>query len=252
MNKKNYSNPTNKTWPRRLTLMPVITGFIILPLLSFGCFKLLTNLSPETLILYDELMMKTGAKNEDKASSDYLVRQTRLKVQKQLLFTENEQRMELQLLADNTQMIYDHSSDQTKIVEEMNGIVCTMQEELYYILPDGREACFFNKETLLIRNQDAKNPASYLPRVTKGIIPMQIIRHMVADKGFYDYKNDLFFAENVKIERFTATGHELTPSLLPKKKLMNGVADSIEFSLDGKKLNFHANKLKATLNASSK
>ena len=247
MNNKNCSNTTNKTC-KRLTLMPVIAGFIILPLLCFGCFKLLTNLSPETLILYDELMMKTGAKKEDKTSSDYLVRQTRQQVQKQLLFTENEQRMELQLLADNTQMIYDHSSDQTKIVEQMNGIVCTMQEELYYILPDGREACFFDEGTLLIRNEDAKNPASYVSQATKGIVPMQIIRHMVADKGFYDYKNDLFFAENVKIDCFTALSHELTLSLIPKKKLMNGVADSVEFSLDGKKLNFKANKLKATLN----
>jgi len=247
----NRSNTTNKT-RRRLTLIPVIAGFIILPLLCFSCIKLLTHLSPETLILYDAITMKTGAKKEDQASTDYLVRQTRHKVQKQLLFTENEQRMELQLSANDTQMIYDHSSNQTKIVEQMNGIVCTMQEELYYILPDGREACFFNEETLLIRNEDVKNPTSYVSKATKGIVPMQIIRHMVADKGFYDYKSDLFFAENVKIERFTASSHELTPSLNPKKKLMNGIADSIEFSLDGKKLNFKANKLKATLNASSK
>lgn len=230
----------------RLIRAPFIAGFLLLPFMLFGLFKFVTALNPETYAIYYELMVNAGVKKSDIKAAPYQVKQHRTKVQKDLLFTENENRMQLRLIADNSQMVLDHHDQATEIVEHMNQVVCHMQEELYYILPNGDEAIFSKNGKLILRNHDPKNAQSDISKDTPGIKPMQIVRLLEADVGTYYYKSDLFHAKNVKIQRFIMNGHEFTTSLPQTKKIMSGLADSAEFSLDGKNMNFKANKLKAT------
>lgn len=230
----------------RLIRAPFIAGFLLLPCVLFGLFKFVTALNPETYATYNELMVNAGVKKSDVKAAPYQVKQQRTKVQKDLLFTENENRMQLRLIAESSQMVLDHHDQSTEIVEHMNQVVCHMQEELYYTLPNGDEAIISKDNKLILRNHDPKDAKSHVSKDTPGLKPMQIVRVLEADVGAYYYKSDLFHAENVKIQRFIMDGHEFTTGLTQTKKIMNGIADSAQFSLDGKNMNFKANKLKAT------
>jgi hypothetical protein len=245
---KNEHRLINKI-SRRLTILPIIGGLIILPLSIFALFTLVTSLSPETYAFYNDLMVSAGIKKSDIKTSPYQVKQQRTRVQKDILFAENESRLQLRLLADDSQMVLDHNDGQTAVIEQMNKVVCYMQEELYFVLPNGDEALFSKNQELRLRNQDPAKPESYVSKDTQGLKPMQIIRFMKADKGTYYYKSDLFYAESVKIERFIMNGHEFNGLSKDKKKIMDGIADSVEFSLDGKNINFKAGKLKASFYA---
>jgi|GEM_PF-1947137 len=235
------------TLSKRLVRVPFLLSFILLPSLIFGLYKFVTTLNPKQQATYEELMVSSGIKKSDLKADPYQVKQNRSQVQKDILFTENESRMQLRLTADDSKMVLDHREDQTEIVEHMNKVVCHMQEELYFILPNGDEAVFFKTGELVLRNQDPTNKASYISKDLEGLKPMQIVRLLIADEGTYHYKSDLFYAENVKLQRFIMEGHAFKNELPKEKMIMSGIADTVEFSLDGKNMNFKANKLKATL-----
>ena len=236
---------------KRLIRVPVIAGFILLPTLIFGLYKFVTTLNPEHQAIYQELMVSSGIKKSDIKSSPYQVKQLRNQVQKDILFSENESRMQLRLIADDSKMVLDHNDNQTEIVEHMNNVVVSMQEELYFVLPNGDEAVFSKNGELILRNRDPKIKSSYVSKNHPKIKAMQIVRLLEADRGTYHYKSELFHAENVNIQRFVMEGHAFIKDLPKEKMIMSGIADSVEFSLDGKNMNFKANKLKAKFYGSS-
>jgi hypothetical protein len=242
---KNKNRLINKI-SRRLTILPVFGGLFLLPLAIFLLFTFVTSLGPETIEFYNQLMVSAGIKKSEVKVSPYQVKQQRKQVQKDILFAKDNSRLQLRLLADNSQMVLDHNEGETAVIEQMNQVTCFMQEEIYYILPNGDEAIISGKDDLLLKNHDPANLTSYISKNTPGLKPMQIMRRMVADKGTYYFKSDLFYAENVKIERFIMSGHEFTGLSTFKNKIMEGIADSVEFRLDAKNINFKANRLKAS------
>ncbi len=242
---KNEERIVNQTsW--KLTVIPVVLGFLLLPAIIFGVFKLVFWINQDTLKTYQQLMTDTGLKKDDLKKTPYQISQHRFNVQKDIRFIKNENPMQLRLLADNAQMIFDHHDFKTEMIEHMNLVVCCMQEELYYILPSGEEVIFSDDGKLVLRNQNENNEKRIISKEKDRLKPMQIMRFMTADLGTYYYKTDSFYANHVKIERFLVEGHEFSEAPLHKKKLMSGIAESAEFSLKGKSLEFKATKLKAT------
>lgn len=219
-------NPTIR-FSKRLKFLPMIAGFIVLPCLILGVFVWLTEVDEESYQTYHDLMVNAGVKKEDLKATPYIIKQKRFNVQKDILFMEDEKRMQLKLNANEAELVFDHHDDQTDMVEQMRGVTCEMQEELFYQLPNGQRA--------------TDDPSQ------KNLKPMQTVRSMKASHGTYTYESDRFRANNVEIEKFTTPGHTLNSPLFDKKKLMSGLADLAEFSLDGKRIQFQANQLKATL-----
>lgn len=216
-----------KQFSKRLIIIPTIAGLIVLPAIILGMIFKLIKVDSDTYNTYHELMVNTGAKEEVK-NSPYSIRQERKNVQKDILFIEDEKRMQLKIIASDAELVLDHHDNETEIVEQMRGVCCDMQEELYYLLPNG------DKTNYAHDNLQLKE--------------MQRVSRMRASHGTYHYKSDLFRAKNVEIEKFIASGHDFA-TLLSVKKLMTGIADFAQFSLDGKRLEFQADKLKATLHA---
>ncbi len=178
----------------------------------------------------------------------YTARQERLGIQKDMFFQKGNDRLQIRLKAEKAYLVLDHQDTHTHIVERMHHVKCCMQEELYYVLPDGREALQQPNGQLLIRSADDKDQASWVSKNTPGIQLREIIRYIEADEAEYHYKDDRFVANGVKITHFSMPGHQLQDINEQAKILMKGTAMKVEFTLKEKDrdLNFKAEHLKAT------
>lgn len=196
---------------------------------------------------YNQLMTDAESSQTSVHGTPYTARQERKGIQKDMFFQSGGNRLQIRLTADNAQLVLDHQDAHTYVVEHMQKVRCCMQEELYYLLPDGREALPQPNGKLLLRSADEKDPVSWISMDTPGLRPMEIIRYIEADEAEYHYKDDRFIAHLVKIARYALPSHQLG-AVNDSKPLMKGTADKVEFSLNGKDkdLNFKAHHLKAT------
>ncbi|HRD54989.1 MAG TPA: hypothetical protein PLC42_01190 [Parachlamydiaceae bacterium] len=223
---------------KKITGTPLVLGFVLLPLLLLGLFWLIAATGVKTTAKYHQLMASTGAEKETQ-KEPYQINQERQFVQKDMAFFKKGQKMYFRLVADSSKFILDHQGLNTEMAEHMKNVTCYMQEELYYLLPDGREVLALEDETFSLK----ENGEKILD--VKELKPMQLMHKMEAKEGIYYYKSDFFIAKNVKLERFLIEGHELLKSSADAKKIMDGVAESAEFCLKEKNLDFKANQLKA-------
>ncbi len=120
-----------------------------------------------------------------------------------------------------------------------------MQEEIFYMLKDGREATLQENGKLLVKGASPKSADAWLNADTAGAKPMQILRYLEADAGSYFYKNDTCIASNVLIERFVLEGHTLTVDLSKGSRIFKAIADNVEFSMNGNDPQFTAKQMKA-------
>jgi hypothetical protein len=219
-----------------------LTGFGIVMFFGFRSFM---RIKPEDVQEYRQLIENSDLGQAKNKSSPYTAKQQRDDIQKDISFMQGGERLQLRLIAVESQLVLDQHDGETALLEQMRDVHCYMQEELYFVLPDGREALRQSDGQLLIRHADPKNPSSWLPQKVPNLKPMQVIRYLQADEATYYYKTDEFVAQQVALSRFAVPGHQLV-ELHEGKPLMNGVAEKVEFSLAGKDLNFKAYQLKAT------
>ena len=121
-----------------------------------------------------------------------------------------------------------------------------MQEALYYLTPDGKNATLQPNGKVLVQGADSSLPGSWYEEDDPRLTPMQRIRHLEADSGYQNYTDNLFTAQKVTLSRFEVPGHKLVETFAQGNLLMKGLAESVEFSLGGKEVNFRAHQLKAT------
>lgn len=228
---------------RNLKAAPLIFSIILLPFLFFGFLKITLMLNPYSNEEYNSLMSASGFKKDETKKEAYQINQEREHVQKDITFLKKGDEMHFRLLADSAKLIFDHQGLKTEIAEHMKHVTCYMQEDFYYLLPDGREAEKKEDGTIGLKNSSLKIDLQDLK-------PMQIIRKMEAEEGIYYYKSDFFITKNVKIERFLIEGHEFLKETASEKKIMSGIAETAEFCLQGKNLDFKAYKLKAVFHES--
>ena len=174
------------------------------------------------------------------AYSVYVARQQRVGVRKDILFTEKDGRIQLKLLSAATELVFDQNEEKLQIVENMNDVRCYMQEELFYLLPDGREVKKAKDGMFVLRDKD-----EVVETEEKLLQPMQIVRVLDAALASYTYSTDLFVARHANVSRYLLPGHTFTGEVDKGKLMMSGIAQVVEFSLGGESLNFKAYHLKA-------
>jgi hypothetical protein len=144
-------------------------------------------------------------------------RQAREGVLKEIWYQSKEP-LYIRIESDDSELFFFHQEGRIEIVEQLEKVVCLMQEEL-----------FFEKGK-----------------------PMQHIRYMEAKHANYNYTTQLFIGEEAKLWKYCLEGHEPVTSVEGLIPIMSGTADSIEFTFKGKDVNFQARHLKATLNSKKK
>lgn len=135
-------------------------SFVLLPCVIVLAAFYWSGISPEDAKRYHELMADAGVKDEG-TGDPYQSKQERKRVQKDAFFMQGQERLRLRILAATAQIVLDHREEETQVIEHMNDVTCLMQEELYYLLPNGREASRQADGRLLIRHADPKLEASW-------------------------------------------------------------------------------------------
>lgn len=237
--------PKNKSASSIYLRASSLATVLLLVLFGFGVFYLF-NVSQKDYNAYRELVASANPVNSEAKVPPYTAKQKRKGVQKDILFTQGNDRLQLRVNSNEAVLVLDHQGESTEILEKMQDVKCLMQEELFYKLPDGREALKHSNGRLLIRGSDGKDPSNWTNPETHGVIPMQHMRFLEAESATYYYKSDRFVANQVKVTRFTVPGHQLIQNIEGLKPTMKGLAKSVEFSLADKELNFKAYQLKAT------
>ncbi len=130
-----------------------------------------------------------------------------------------------------------------EVVEHMAQVRGMMQESLFWILPDGREVVADGPGRFRLRGSSR----SFAGTPQEGWAPMQELRYLEAAKASYYYKSNHFVAEEAKLMRLRAKGHELLLTPEGLDPIITGTASSAEFFLAGKGVDFRANHLKATI-----
>lgn len=177
-----------------------------------------------------EALTKSSHPEESQAQLTFS-RQKREQVSKQIWF-QNEPPLLCRIDSKESDLFFVRNNDHIEVVEELNDVCCVMQEELYYLLPGG-------KETI-----------SLLEAVPEAV-PMQRFRYLEAKKACYNYLSNLFIAEDVKLWKFQTAGHAFpTPPFQSDKlePLMQAEAESVEFTFQDAKIDFIAHHMRAMLN----
>lgn len=225
-----------------LSFKLVTASFFLFFVLGAGLWQM-SRLDSEDIDNYHEIISIFDSSAQPQLTA-YQANQDKVQLQKDIVFTHKEQPLHLKLCAKSSRLIYERYHDRNEVVEKMNGVTCLMQEELYYIMPDGREVVIREGGKLRLRHADPSDAASWISPDTPDLLPMQMLRYLEADKAVYHYKDDLFAAEEVSFFRYTAPGHQIVDGLTHDRLLMEGIADKIEFSLSSH-LNFKAHGLQA-------
>ena len=141
-------------------------------------------------------------------------KQHRKGVKKDIWFMKEGERLQFHISSDESELLFENQ----EVIEKMKGMSCILQEELFYLTPDGQEEA----------------------------VPMQIVRYIEADNAVYHYQNDLLEAEDVKIFRYKLPGHHLVESFT-EEPTMRAIAKSVEISVLSKELSFKAKKMRVIL-----
>lgn len=178
----------------------------------------------------------------------YTAKQDHKKVQKEIWYVKDGLRLQVHISSADAALILDRDDEKTEVIEQMQDVLCTIQEELYGILSDGREVIKLANGTLILRGDNRENASLII--TAENPIPMQIIRKLEAEQATYHYQTNRLIAHNVKVSRYVALGSTLEDLQDEMKPLMHGTADSIEIQLTDAGPRFTAQQLKATLQTS--
>lgn len=124
----------------------------------------------------------------------------------------------LRITSKESALFFFQEGKSIEAVEQLGDVVCFMQEKLFF-----------------------ENGG-----------PMQEVRYLQAKKACYNYNTQLFVAEDVFISKFHFKGHVLPKTVEEATPLMQGTAESVEFTLKGEKIDFHAHHFKATFDSKTR
>jgi hypothetical protein len=215
-------------------------------LLSYFLFLFLLPLTKEDKAEYNHLLQQS-LPEEQQLSPPHKGTQQRTEVIKNI-WHQDLQRLHFRLSCDSSTLEFDLSADSSDVLEKMYGVDCLMQEEIFYLLPDGREV---KKDPsgglyLITNNEEDEGKTWVLPEEEAKLKPFQKIRKLEAKEATYYFATGLFKADEVILKRYIVEGHNLPLIIENVEPEMRGVAKSVSFALSGKFLNFKAKHLKAT------
>lgn len=173
---------------------------------------------------YRKLLERSNPVNGKVEVTPYQAKQEREEVQKEIIFNRNGNRLLVRMVSDYAEMLLNHTSESNELVESMHPVKIFMQEELFYIKPDG----------------------SKTPSQSADTREVQIIRYVEADEARYYYKSDRLIASGVKMSRFVIPGHQLVTSLDGMHPTMIGNARTVDLNPKENSLNLKAEQFQAS------
>jgi hypothetical protein len=138
----------------------------------------------------------------------YTATQQQQKVRKDLFFFKKSERLHLMLTSDDVNLTLDHHQGTTELMEELSGVNCYAQDELF----------------------------------ASDAMPRQKIYALSADRAFYAYEGNFSKAENVSAIAYETDGHTLSEeaiSALPSFPLLT--VESQQALYDGHNLTLQGN-----------
>lgn len=208
----------------------------------FGGMSLfLTSFDEKDVHAYRKLVKESPDK-DDLHPFSQTAKQSSIGMQKDMFFFEGNERLQMRLKSAEAELVLEKHGNENSLVEHMKNVVCDMQEEIYYVLRDGRHVYKQEDGKFLF-----KNGSEYIPEDSQNLRAMQVIRRLEADTATYHYQQDLFVAENVKVLRYMIPGQKIDDEAKDPVLIMSGMAKWVEFSLNNKALNFKAYQLKSKL-----
>lgn len=152
------------------------------------------------------------------------------------------------MTSHSSQLHFFNNQGKIELKEDFEKVHCLMQQELFYLLPDGREAVKNSSGRLLVRECDPRCEDSWISSSLPGLIPMQILYLLTAEKAHYTYVSQIFEVEDVELWKYRVPGHESTFSPGEKALLfMHATADRAMIYLDEAAPSFTAEKLRGNV-----
>ena len=215
----------------------IIWSLFVLTL--FVLLFLLLDVRSTDMKKYQDLVESSKEQDEDMLA--YSGKQQRSDVTKDIWYVNgnSDTRLHLRIRCDKSQLVFVNTDNKNAIIEYMNNINCYIQEELFYIMPNGEEAVL-NKGTYRLRSND-----EVINVLSEDLVPMQQIRYIKAKTATHNYTNNMFFADEVELLRYIVPGHQINENLDEIVPLMQGTARSVTFSLEGNDVNFQSKHLQA-------
>lgn len=195
---------------------------------------------------YEQLLQISDSSKKETEPAAYLSKQMRKGISKQIFFNKGNDTLQIKLKSENSELFLEFYHGKAEIVEKFDSARFFMQEELYYLLPDGRKAIRQSNDRLMYEGKDPALSDSWVLDEASAV-PMQTIRFLEARFAKYAYQRSHLVAEDVKIARYCLPGHQLSESQNGAKMIMSGVADTVEFSLNETDFRINAKKFKATM-----
>jgi len=210
----------------------VVIGLSLLLLIGGAATYSVMQVRDEDRERYDYLVDRSvnGA-----APDEVVTSQLREGVVKEMWMSTEPSRLQIRLTSESSELLIPDA------IEQMEEVTGYMQEELFYLLPDGRRA--HRAQGCLFR----VSGESYMQLPGDDWVAMQEIRYLQAAKASFDYTAHRFLAHDVTMIRFEATGHDLPESFDQIDPVMSGTASWVEFTLDGDRLDFQAHQLRAKI-----
>lgn len=219
----------------------VVIALLLLGLIGGAATFGLVQINEADRAHYDHLLDQSV--NGTASTPDIASTQTREGVVKEMWMSTAPARLHFRLVSENSELVISEEAGQQRAVEHMEGVTGYMQEELFYQLPDGRRAHQAHGGLYRISGE----PSSHLHLPGDDWIAMQEIRYLQAEKASFDYTIHHFAAHEVTMVRFEAEGHTLPEGFEEIAPVMSGTAKTVEFTLNGDKLDFYAHRLQAKI-----
>lgn len=207
----------------------------LFPLLLFGVFHFFLKYRPQDFTTYEQLIRDSNPHVVHASDSAFTTTQEHHQMHKEIRYFRERNPLLARIHSTDAQLMLEHKDHDIEVSERMHEIVAFMQEELFYVLPDGREIKQLADTSWIDRN--SKLPLDCLPELTQ---PMQLVRYIKARNGTYYYQQDYFTGDQVEIMQFIAPGHALIDSIAELQPVMKGKAQTVEFALIDNDLRFSA------------
>ncbi len=216
-------------------------------------FKVMVHETPEDRAEYMQLMSQANPSILGSSTlTPYSVAQNRRGIQKDYFYSQGPDRLHVQLKSDNATLMMHQGAEGSALIEMMRDVECQMQDELFYILKDGREAVKLADGQLILKKSKPERPILLTPNETLGAEPMQYIRRLNAKEASFHYQTGQFAGKDVQMMHYVASGHEIPSAALVPSMALKGTADALEISLTKGKPNFKALGFKAQISTSGR
>jgi hypothetical protein len=212
-------------------------------LVSFGGFIAYKSyrVSPSNEEELQQLVESSPKKirREQKKELRELTQQTRWGVTKEIFVADGPLYRVVNLQAARSEIHVAAKRPHMRVVEHFYDAKVYVQQELFYVTPDGTEVVYDAAGKLIARS---KKPKEIDP---SKLMPKQRFRYFIAKQAMFDFHTDQLFAEDVQFWAYTADGHERLEDFSALQPDAKGTASKMTLQVG--KNEFSAENLKVEL-----